>query len=43
MLGGSSKFCQRGSNFDFLFSWLGEGGSKYHIERAIIGPPANAI
>ena len=44
---GSRKFCQRGSNFDFFFSfyvfflfWLGEERSKYHYKRAINGPPA---
>ena len=24
----------------FFFSWWGEGGSRYHYKRAIIGPPA---
>ena len=38
---GSRKFCQRCSNLDnVFFSWWGEGGSKYHFKRAIIGPPA---
>ena len=32
----------RGSYFDnvFFYSWWGEGWSKYHYKRAIIGPPA---
>ena len=29
--------CQTLTTF---FSWLGEGGPKYHYERVIIGPPA---
>ena len=40
---GSRKFYQRGSNFNnvfFLVDKEGEGGSKYHYKRAIIGPPA---
>ena len=42
---GSRKFCQRGSNFDgFFFGYrflVNEGrGPKYHLKRAIIGPPA---
>ena len=38
---GSRMFCQSGSNFDNLFfSWWGGRGSKYHISRPLIGPPA---
>ena len=43
-MGGSRKFCQRGSNFDkfFFFFFLVDEGreTKYHYKRAIIGPPA---
>ena len=34
----SRKFCQRGPTL-ICFSWWGEGGSKYHYKRTIIGPP----
>ena len=39
---GSGKFCQRGVQLwqVMLCCWWGEGGSKYHYERAIIAPPA---
>ena len=50
-MGGSRKFCQRGSNsatLSFLFCFVflllffnGERGSKYHYKRAIIDPPAD--
>ena len=39
----SRKFCQRGTLTTVLFSvfsWWGEGCSKCHYKRAIIGPPA---
>ena len=37
----SRKFCQgRGGPTVTFCSWWGEGGSKYHYKRAIIGPPA---
>ena len=40
----SSKFCQRGSNFDnVFFSWWEEGGPKYHYKRTILGPPAKRL
>ena len=38
---GSRKSFQRRSNFlTFVFRWLGDRGSKYHYELAIIGSPA---
>ena len=48
---GSRKFCQRGSDFDNVFLFLVDEGSKEYIEmrggriqihckRAIMGPPA---
>ena len=29
--------------FDSVFYLMGEGGSKYHYKRAIIGPPAKRV
>ena len=39
---GSRKFCQRGSNSDNVFILVNEGrvDPKYHLKRAILGPPA---